>query len=88
MVDLQIYTNLKFCDQYCGNGRGWYLFPHFHHKISPIYACHGNFISLILGELAVLVRGVVDLHTHTKYVINIVEMGKGCVKGRGKGIGF
>ena len=41
-------------------------------------ACHGNQINALLGKMAVLKCGAVDLHIHTKFLseINIVEIEK------------
>ena len=55
--------NLTFCDQYCKHGRGRDLFPHFPYKINHVWQPYHD-ITQLLGKMAVLKRGVVDLHIH------------------------
>ena len=43
-------------------------------KFTIIYGCHGKHICGILNKMAVLKGEFADLHIHTKFVINIIEM--------------
>ena len=68
MLTYTYIPHLIFCDQDCRMGEVntcFYIFPF---KINPTYGCHGIHIWLILGKIAVVKRGVVDIHIHTKFV--------------------
>ena len=77
--------NLTFCDKYVDMREGDTLFLIFPIKITVCtvsYSCHGNHISQILGQVAVLKRGDVDLHIHTTFVFicdQYCRNGRGCV---------